>query len=96
MLNHKFTVHGKQINVAHGNIIGMLAILQVGSSPNSSVTNPRVSAIKFLRSQTGLGLLEAKLIVDVLHDKGATLDREGEPKMPYPTKPDATYDGTED
>lgn len=93
MNDHKFKVRGERIVIAHGNVIMVLAVLKLAEAATGSL-NHRVSAIKLLRMQTGLGPYEAKCVVDLLAEKGK-LDIRGEPAIEY-TRPEAEYLGTEE
>lgn len=94
-MHHKFKVRDvtHSISISEANIVGVLALL--GLDPSHGV-NPRVVAVKFLRKQMGLGLLEAGFIIALVAEEKWHLNAFGDVVTPVVDTFKAQYLGKEE
>lgn len=73
---HIFTTAYQNFALSEMTVLAVYAIVNLNSNEaNAKITaNPKIMAIKQLRSVTGMGLLEAKRIVDFIADHAAIRD----------------------
>lgn len=83
-MKHSFTIGSlPAVNLDAQQMMAIFSIMHIQQDKAPHCVNARVRAIKWLRQETGLGLLEAKLTIDYVHEHGF-MDEAGNVQMHQP------------